>query len=95
MGNVNGVTIENPDESDEEFLQMQISAMFNDSFVHSMYDKLPCYDPKEAEEKKTKVETEVISHESLKLKKIMDIFSHSKRTNCKVEDFEVQSSLQS
>lgn len=93
MGNVSGVTIENPDESDQEFLQMQVSAMFNDSFVHSIYDRLPCYDPKEAEDKKSKVETEVVSHEALKLKKIMDIFSHSKRTSCKVEDFEVRHRL--
>lgn len=89
MGNVAGVVIENPDESDPEFLQMQVSAMFNDSFVHTIYDRLPCYNSKDAEDKKTKVETEVVSPEALKLKKIMDIFSHSKRTSCKVEDFEV------
>lgn len=91
MGNVSGVTIENPDESDAEFLQMQVSAMFNDSFVHSIYDRLPSYNPKENDEKKAKVEHTVVSHEYLKFKKTMDIFSHAKRANCKVEDFEVSS----
>ena len=90
MGTVSNVSIENQDESDQEFLQMQISAMFNDTFVSSIHDRLPIYDPKDKEEKKVELAVEDVSNESIRLKKLMAIFSQSKKTNCKVEDFEVR-----
>jgi hypothetical protein len=93
MGNVANVSIENQDESDQEFLQMQISAMFNDAFVNTIYDRLPVYDPKEKTKKKLNNEVEIVLGEDVRFKKLMAIFSHSKKTSCKVDDFEVLNAL--
>lgn len=90
MGNINNVPIDNQEESDQEFLNCQISAIFNDSFVASVHDRLPSYEPKEKQEKKAQDNADVApSTEAIRLKKLMAIFSHSKKSSCKVEDFEV------
>lgn len=81
-------------DTDEEYLQIPLSALLNDNFVYSLVEKLPKTDQEKELESAADALLDnspaiKIDYEDMRLKRLMGIFSPCSRATCKCEDFEV------
>jgi hypothetical protein len=88
MGNVSGAASPKEGENDEYFMQLQMSALFNEPFVSSLFDKLPAYDTYNTEAKEVANVLED-SPNVAKLKRVMSILAPQIKGVLRVEDIEV------